>query len=395
MGLHQELMSSMNEVNKRFLYDQIHWDSRAICIYGARGVGKTTLMCQHLLEKYKTVEDALYISADNIHVLSNGLLTIATRYFELGGKALFIDEIHKYPNWSIEIKNIIDTYRKKQIIFSGSSAIELKNSKADLSRRVIYHELPGLSFREYLKFINKKDIGPFKLNEILNKHVWISEQLSNIPILKYFNEYLQFGFYPYFLEGTKQYLLKLNNVIEKVIMEDIASTKEIKPNTIVVLKKLLWLVATASCLSPNIDKISKNLAVTRDIVYNGFEYLAQAGLISNIYYEARGMKLIRKPGKIFMNNTNLLKAINTTLSLGNDMGSARETFFTNQVAVNHSIHIHDSADFLIDSKYVIEVGGKGKNKKQIKSVPNSYLAIDGIKVGIGKRIPLYLFGFLY
>lgn len=395
MDLHQQLMSTMNEMSKRFLYDHIHWDNQAICIHGARGVGKTTLLCQYLLEKYQTVEKALYITADNIHVLSNGLLTVATQYFNLGGTALFIDEVHKYPNWSIEIKNIIDTYRKKHIIFSGSSAMELTNSKADLSRRVLYHELPGLSFREYLKFMGIKDIEPFTLDDVLNKHVRLAEQFSGIPIIKHFNDYLQHGYYPYFLENSKQYLLKLNNVIEKVITEDIASTKDIKSNTIIILKKLLWLVATAKCLTPNIDKISKNLEVTRDSVYSGFEYLAQAGLITNIYPQARGMKLIRKPGKIFMNNTNLLNAINATLSLESDTGSVRETFFTNQIALNHSIHTHDKADFLVNGHYVIEVGGKSKNEKQINSIANAYLAIDGINIGVGNRIPLYLFGCLY
>ena len=395
VNIHQQLMSSIDETSKRFLFDEIHWDSQAVCIYGARGIGKTTMLCQRLLEKYTSVEKALYITADNIHVLSYGLLKVATQYFDLGGEALFIDEIHKYPNWSIEVKNIIDTYRKKKIIFSGSSAMELKSSKADLSRRVLYHELPGLSFREYLKFTDIKDVAPFTLSDILNSHVSLAEKFTGIPILEHFNNYLSFGYYPYFLEGKAPYLLKLNNVIEKVITEDIAITKRIKPNTIIILKKLLWLVATACCLSPNMDKIGKNLEVTRDIVYSGFEYLAQAGLITNVYPEARGMKLIRKPGKIFMNNTNLLKAINGTLSLESDTGSVRETFFTNQISVNHSIHTHDKADFLVDGKHVIEVGGRNKNEKQIKSLPDAYLALDGIKIGIGKRIPLYLFGFLY
>ena len=180
-----------------------------------------------------------------------------------------------------------------------------------------------------------------------------------------------------------------------MITEDIAMTKNIKLNTIVILKKLLWLVATSTCLTPNIDKISKNLQVTRDIIYQGFEYLAQSGLTTNIYPQAQGMKLIRKPAKIYLNNTNLLKAINQSLSLDSDTGSARETFFANQIGIKHSIHTHATADFLIDNQYVIEVGGKNKKPQQIKGLDHAYLAIDGLPIGLKNRIPLYLFGFLY
>ncbi len=395
INIHQQIMSSLDGSNRRFLYDQVQWDDQAICIHGARGVGKTTMLCQYLLERYKTVNKALYISGDNIHVLSNGLLTIATKYFDLGGEAIFIDEIHKYPNWSIEIKNIIDTYRKKQIIFSGSSAMELKNSKVDLSRRVLYHELPCLSFREYLQFSEIKTIKPYKLNHILKHHVKIAEEFIDIPIIKHFNDYLAFGSYPFYLENKKTYLLKLNNVIEKVISEDIPATKTLKPNTLIILKKLLWLIATATCLVPNIDKISKNLGVTRDIIYNGLAYLEQAGLIMNIYPKATGMKLIRKPGKIFLNNTNLLHAINGTLKLTGDKGSMRETYFCQQLRTQHSINTHDVADFIVDDTLVFEVGGKSKTNEQIKQLSKSYLAIDDIKIGFGNRIPLYMFGLLY
>lgn len=395
INLHHEIMSSVDDSNRRFLYDQVQWDEQAICIHGARGVGKTTMLCQYFQERYKTVDKALYISGDNIHVLSNGLLSIATKYFDLGGNAIFIDEIHKYPNWSIEIKNIIDTYRKKQIIFSGSSAMELKSSKADLSRRVLYHELPCLSFREYLQFSKIKTINPYELQHILRHQLKIAENFKDIPILKHFNDYLVYGNYPFYLENKKTYLLKLNNVIEKIISEDIPATKTLKPNTIIILKKLLWLVATATCLVPNIDRISKNLGVTRDIIYSGFEYLEQAGLTINIYPKASGMKLIRKPGKIFLSNTNLLHAINGTLKLTGDKGSLRETYFCQQLRIQHSINTHDAADFIVDDKFIFEIGGNSKKAEQIKQLSKGYLAIDDIKIGFGNRIPLYMFGLLY
>ncbi len=392
---HQQLMASIDIRLKRYLYDLIHWESKAICIYGARGVGKTTLLCQYLLEKYKSSEKALYVSGDNIHVLSEGLLNLATRYFGMGGEALFIDEVHKYPNWSVEVKNIIDTFKTKQIILSGSSAMDLHKGKGDLSRRVVYYELTGLSFREYLKFSIDKDMPVIPLNEILTKHMSLSEQLGDIPILKHFHDYLQFGYYPYFLESRAVYLSKLNNVIEKVITEDIPSAKDIKSGTIIVLKKLLWLVATATCLVPNMDTISKNLKVTREVVYKGFEYLEKAGLTRNLFPATTGMKLIRKPGKIFLDNTNLLYAINGNLPLEGAVGSQRETFFSNQLAVNHTIHLHEKADFTVDQDIIVEVGGRNKKEKQIEGLANAYLALDGVSIGVGKRIPLYLFGFLY
>lgn len=395
INLHHRLMSSIDVTEKRYLYDQIHWDSKALCIHGARGVGKTTLICQFLLEKYTTVEKALYISGDNIHVHSLGLLEVASRYFDYGGEALFIDEVHKYPNWSIEVKNIIDSYRNKQIIISGSSSMDLINSKADLSRRVVYYELLGLSFREYLKFLGIQTTDAIPLSEILSNHLSIAEQLNKAPLLKHFNNYLVSGYYPYFMEGVEPYLLKLNNVIEKIINEDIAATNNIKQSTLLILKKLLWLVATSKCLIPNIEKISKNLQISRDSIYTGLNCLEQSGLITNIYPHARGMKLIRKPSKIYMGNTNLIAAINGSLSLSQEKGPIRETFFASQVFSKHSLHTHDKADFLVDGEITIEVGGKSKTQAQIKTQSQGYLAIDDTVIGLGKRVPLYLFGFLY
>lgn len=393
--LHHEVMSTIEQRRKRFLHEKIHWESKGICILGARGVGKTTLICQFLLEKYKTVDKALYISGDNIHVLSKGLLNTASEYFMLGGEALFIDEVHKYPNWSLEVKNILDSFKKKQIIISGSSTVELKAGIGDLSRRVVYYELPGLSFREYLSFSEKVSVPVYSLSDIMQNHTTISGEFKELPILKYFHEYLKYGFYPYFLESREVYFSKLNQVIEKVITEDIVASKSIKLSTVLILKKLLWLIATSTCLVPNVDNISKDLQVTREVIYHGFDYLERAGLIQNVFPYAHGLKLVRKPGKIYLNNTNLLYAINSNLSLEHQIGSVRETFFSNQVAVNHSIHTDPQADFLVDQQYCFEVGGKNKNEKQIKDISESYLALDGMILGMGKRIPLYLFGLLY
>jgi len=393
--IHNQVISTTPTSIKRYCYSQINWDSNGICILGDRGVGKTTLMCQQCMEKYRTADRGLYLSADHVNILPFGLFNIAKRYFSEGGEALYIDEVHKYPGWSTEIKNILDTYKNKQIIFSASSSLDLTKSKADLSRRVVYHRLQGLSFREYLQFIGIAKLPPFSIEQILKDHLKIADHFKSIPILNHFNDYLKNGYYPFFLESPQDYLSKLNNVIEKVIFEDIAVVYNLKQTTLPILKRLLWLIATSEGLIPNIDSISKNLRISREVVYNCLEYLNSSGLINDIYPSGRGMKLVRKPGKIYLNNTNLHHAIHGTLRLEGDIGGVRETFFVNQVGNEHKVDLHDKGDFLIDDQYVVEVGGKGKDTRQIKGVDNSYLALDNIDIGFGKKIPLYLFGLLY
>lgn len=395
IALHQEVISTTPANIQRYLLDQINWEAQAICLVGGRGVGKTTLMCQYLLQYYQDVSEALYFSADNIYVASHGLFAIAEEYFKYGGKALFIDEVHKYPNWETEIKNIIDTYRKRHIVFSGSSSINLHHSKADLSRRVVYYELKGLSFREYLLFNKLISVPVTTLSELLKNHLSLAHQFQGVPILKYFREYLTHGYFPFFLEGVEDYLSKLNNVIEKVIFEDIAVIYNLRQSTMPVLKKILWLTASSVGLIPNVDNISKNIGVSREIIYNCFDYLDRSGLINNLYPDAVGTKLVRKPGKIFLENTNLLYAINGSLKLDADVGNIRETFFVNQVMGLHRVNLHDQGDFILDGKYTMEVGGKNKDFRQIKSVKDSYLAVDDIEIGFGSKIPLYLFGLLY
>lgn len=394
-AIHREVMATTQTEVKRYLYDKIHWDTHSICIVGDRGVGKTTLMCQRLLSEYKSVERALYISADNIVVASKGLFKIAQEYFLHGGEALFIDEVHKYPKWSIEIKNILDTYKNCKVVFSASSSLDLNQSKADLSRRVVYHQLLGLSFREFIYLTKGVSIAPITLNEILQNHVQLAEEMGSIKPLKLFKEYLAHGYYPFFLEGLEDYLLKLNNVIEKVIFEDIAVVFNLRQTTLPVLKKILWLVATTDGLTPNIDAISSSLGVSREVVYNCLEYLGHSGLLQNLYPLAEGIKLIRKPGKIYLNNTNLLRAINRTLKRDDGIGGARETFFLNQLSPFHKVNLHPDTDFLVDEHYSIEVGGQNKDYTQIKHLENSYLAVDDIAIGHRNKIPLFLFGFLY
>jgi hypothetical protein len=255
--------------------------------------------------------------------------------------------------------------------------------------------LLGLSFRELINLTNNTYLQPRTLTEILQHHVQLAEEVDAMKPLQKFKDYLSYGYYPFFLEGVDDYLLKLNNVIEKVIFEVIAVVFNLRQTTLPILKKLLWLVATTEGLTPNIDGISSSLGVSREVVYNCLDHLGRSGLLQNLYPVAEGMKAIRKPGKIYLNNTNLLKAINSTLKREDNYGGARETFFLNQLAPFHRVNIHPTTDFLIDDTYSIEVGGKNKDYSQIKNLENSFLAMDNLSIGHRNKIPLYLFGFLY
>lgn len=395
ISIHQEVMAKIPITFKRYLFSKINWKANGLCILGDRGVGKTTLLCQHLLERYQTPDRALYLSADNINVISCGLFNIAQRFFAYGGEGLYIDEVHKYPNWSIEIKNILDTYKDRKIVFSASSSLDLNRSKGDLSRRVVYHRLLGLSFREYLLLSANIQLPELTLSEILSHHVKIASGFSSMQILKHFQDYLRHGYYPFFMEGLEDYLSKVHNVIEKVLFEDVAVIYNLRQTTLPIMKRILWLVATSNGLIPNIDKMSKNLGISREMVYNCLEYLNHSGLLNDLFPGGKGNNLIRKPGKIYLNNVNLLNAIHGSLKLDSDIGGIRETFFVNQVGSTHKVALHDKGDFFIDDTWIIEVGGKGKNSKQIRGENKAYLAIDDVKIGFGNKIPLYLFGLLY
>lgn len=393
--IHHEVMATTPVAFQRYLYPMINWKANGLCILGDRGVGKTTLLCQNLLEKYKTPDRALYISADHINVLSYGLFNIAQQFFSYGGEALYIDEVHKYPNWSIEIKNMVDTFKEKQVVFSASSSLDLNRSKGDLSRRVVYHRLLGLSFREYLILSANIKLPPLTFSDILTNHTKITSEFNSIPLLKYFKEYLRHGYYPFFMEGLEDYLSKVNNMIEKVLFEDVAVVYNLRQTTLPIMKRILWLVAISNGLVPNIDKMSKNFGTSRELVYNCLEYLSSSGLLLDLPSSGKGNNLIRKPGKVYLNNVNLLNAIYGSLKLEGDIGGIRETFFVNQSSSYHKVASHDKGDFLIDDRWIIEVGGKGKNDAQIRGEREAYLAVDDIKIGFRNKIPLYLFGFLY
>ncbi len=379
---------------KRFLFHEINWDAKCIGIVGARGVGKTTLVLQYYAENFSSPEECLYLSADHVLVVGYGLYRIAKEFFSLGGKVIIFDEIHKYPSWSQELKNIYDSFPDKKIIFTGSSSLHILKEKADLSRRAVIYELPGLSFREFLSLSESKDFGSLSLEEILLDHVRIASEISSqVVIKKHFREYLRYGYYPFFVEGISDYESKLLNAVEKIFYEDIPAIWKIKPGNIPVLKKFLWLIASSSPFQVNIEKLSRELKISKEYVYIYLEALERSGLIKTIYPLQRGYRLIRKPSKVYLHNPNLYYLFSSP-SLSPEIGSLRECFFINQVGFRYPLHAAPKGDFIVNN-YIFEIGGKSKTRRQVKNERNAFLVLDDIEIGVGSKIPLYLFGFLY
>lgn len=394
--IHRKTVEDVPTAFKRYLYAGIDWDARYICITGCRGTGKTTLLLQYYLDAYNDVEKCLYISADHVAVAGIGLFKIASEYFKLGGEAIIIDQIHKSPNWEAELKSIIDTFKRKQVLVSGSSAIKLKKGKADLSRRVVYYNLKDLSFREYLELTESITLPVLSLEDVLTRHVQCAERITkDRPILRLFNNYLTEGMYPFINEGKSTYLSKLLNVIEKVLYEDIAIAADMKQANIPVLKKILWLVASSVPFQVNIEKMSRELGISKQYVYEYIDHLDTAGLINAVPYGGTGYRTVRKPAKILMANSNLLFAVNRAMLAEAERGCVRETFFVSQLATLFKTTIADKGDFEVADQHVFEIGGAGKGHSQIKDIPNAFVAADGIEFGFANKIPLYLFGFLY
>ncbi len=394
--IHQKTVEDTPLDFKRYLYQQIDWKAQAVCVMGPRGVGKTTLLLQYYHEIYRNVEKCLYISADNVEVSAFGLFQIAKEYFQYGGDAMIVDEIHKYPQWQNELKSILDTFKKKKVFISGSSSLALFEGKVDLSRRLVYYSLKGLSFREYLLLKEKIAMPIVSLEDIFSHHVALAGKVSSgAPVLKYFKQYLSTGYYPFFVEGETTYYAKLLNIIEKVIYEDVAAMGNLKRSNILILKKMLWLIATAGSFTVNIEKMSRELKLSKEYVYSYLEYLEGAGLISCLRPGGKGYTLARKPQKVYIHDPNLLGVLHHQLMSERDQGALRETFFVNQLKDLFKITASDSGDFLLKDKYTIEIGGKDKGFDQVRGIKDAYVAADRIEIGVGKKIPLYLFGMLY
>lgn len=377
---------------KRHLINQINWQNRLIILIGSRGVGKTTLMLQTLKEKKITAEEGLYLSLDSVYFANHSLLTFAEEFVQIGGKYLFLDEIQKYKNWSIEVKNIYDNYPELNMVLSGSSATEILKSEGDLSRRALFYRLGGLSYREYLNYQLDKKFEPISLLDITNNHTEISYEISTqIKPLKEFKEYLNYGYYPFFKEDVNSYHHRLRQVINTVIEVDIPTVYAVDYAAVQNIKKLLSIISEIVPFKPNIKKLSEQIGISRESLIKYLKYIENADLVSLLYSENRGISLLNKPEKIYLNNTNISYALNNHINIGN----ARETFFINQLKLNHEVRFSTKGDFKIDNDFIFEIGGKDKNIKQIGDQKNAWIVADNIEISVNNKIPLWLFGFLY
>lgn len=361
-------------------------------IKGLRGVGKTTLLLQHL--KYQVKKNGLYVTADHPWFYDHTLLDLADEFEKNGGQVLLIDEIHKHPRWSSQLKNIFDGHPALQVIFTASSALELHKGEADLSRRVLSYELTGLSFREYLEYEHEQVHPVVLLPAILkNAQAIISSMRFEKKILPVFKSYLRTGYFPFsHHEPEGDFIMKLNQVINTVIESDLALIEGYSSGNVLKVKKLLGILSESVPFTPNISSLASKMNIGRDTVNHYIIHLAKARIFNLIYQNPKGVASLQKPAKIYLENTNLSFALRDQP----DMGSLRETFLFNQLYNSgHTISLPTSGDFLVNNKWVLEVGGTSKKETQISRVRNGYLALDGIEAAFQNRIPLWLFGFLY
>jgi len=379
---------------QRYLIGDIDWEGRLSAITGARGTGKTTMILQHIKQTFGSLpKEALYVSADNIWFSGNRLFDLANDFEKHGGKYLFIDEIHKYENWSQEIKNIYDSFSNLKVVITGSSMLQIYKGNADLSRRAVHYVLHGLSFREFLKYDQGVEFEKITLDDILQNHIEIAGSINDkIRPLPLFNTYLKQGYYPYYKSDKRFYLSKLANTVNLILEMDLPAVETIEIYSIRKIKKLLWIISQSVPFKPNITDLAKNLDVSRNSLLNYLTILERGGLVNLLQSGGKGISLLVKPEKIYLNNTNHIYAFDANKP---DIGNLRETFFFNQLQAVSNITSANKADFTVDNKYIFEVGGKNKGHEQITGLKNAYLALDNLEYGFGNKIPLWLFGMLY
>ena len=375
----------------RYLYDKIDWNDHLICIKGSRGVGKTTMMMQRIVLNKWDEHTALYASLDHTWFSSHSLLELAEYHYVHGGKYLFLDEVHRYPNWLQEIKNIADYYPSMYVVFSGSSLLKLDDAVADLSRRCMPYTMNGMSFREFLKYQNH-DFEPISLDDILIRHTQLSLAINkNIHVLPYFAEYLRHGYFPFYWSSPNTYYARLQRVISTVIDVDMPQAEPLEFGTLYKAKKLLAILAELVPYTLNLSNLCKDIGVNRNQILRLLDLLDRGQLIRKLYADENSFHSLSKPQKILFDNTNLMYALTSRV----DSGTLRESFFCNQLALNHSLIMPQAGDVLVDNRLLFEIGGQKKTYRQINNIENSYIVADDIETGVGNKIPLWLFGFLY
>ena len=377
---------------KRYLFNQINWKVRMIGIKGARGVGKTTLLLQRIKEAFSDPNEAFYVSLDDFWFQSHTLDELAQWLNSRGVTHFFLDEVHKYPNWSQALKNLYDDYPEMCVVYTGSSMLEIDHSKADLSRRQTLYTLNAMSFREFLAFEGVLDMPALSLEDLLKNHVARAMDITaKVKVLRHFDDYLRRGCYPFYKESGDDFLLRLDETAQVVLEMDLPAVEEVTYQTIQKAKSLLMIIARNVPLEPNIQTLVAELETTRDLCLKLLYALDRAGMLLLLTDEPKSYKHLVKPKKIYLGNTNLMHAFVPSA----DVGTSRETFFLNQMGGIAEVVMPKHGDFKVNGKYLFEVGGNNKSFDQIADLPDSYLAVDDIETGYGARIPLWMFGMLY
>ncbi|MBO7416983.1 MAG: ATP-binding protein [Bacteroidaceae bacterium] len=393
---HLNRMQTVNLDFVRNLMNEIDWEERLLMIKGQKGVGKTTLMTQRILQVFgpTNTTDVLYVSLDNIYFGTHRLLDFIERFHEHGGKYLFLDEVHKYKGWSLEVKNAYDEFEDMHFVLSGSSLINLSEGEADLSRRCITYSMSGLSFREYLSMFHQKEFRKRTLQEILTDgNSLCAEVNAQMRPLPFFAEYLRYGYYPFLKEGQNNYYVRIENIINTIIEVELPQLRKLETGNIRKVKSLLGILSSNVPYTVDTVKLSSMAEISRTTLLQYLHNLSEAQIIQLLYSDVTNVKRLQKPDKIYMENTNMLYALSTTQV---NEGTAREVFFINQLSAGHVVeYSKTSADFTIDHQYTIEVGGRSKDGKQIAGVTDSFIASADGEYVLGNKIPLWLFGFLY
>jgi hypothetical protein len=377
----------------RSLFSEIDWEQPLIGIKGQRGVGKTTMMMQRIKATDPSGEKSFYVSLDNLWFADHSLIDLAEAVLQKGVTHLYLDEVHRFPGWERQVKNLYDSYPELHVVFTSSSLLEIDYSIGDLSRRVSMYRLPGLSFREFLMFEGYDVPDKLQLSDVLYSHETIAPSISSkINVLPLFKRYMEKGYYPFYKSMRKDdYYSRLEQTVSTVIDSDIpAVEKRLDYETLIKAKRLVAIISASLPYIPNMSTLSGVMGTSRNQILKLFDLLDRAGIIRQLFVSVGGPKSLAKPQKILLDNSSLMYALNMP-----QIGAVRESTFASFVGVDHRVNFAKDGDFVVDGRYLFEVGGKGKGFAQIRNIPDSFVAADDIEFGLGNKIPLWLFGFLY